>query len=198
MEIKNTVNILALLVFLTTFFNCKSDRQNKKVKNGYTVQKEIKIDSSKQYFELIKVFEDHRYDMPEDLWTYKDFIYFYENSNHYVNEAIRILESQKTNKTQQEVIIYSMQRLSLDKYMELYKSLHNLYKKGIIEKEVFFTVLYPSFGKQNTIIRNYKDDLIQANIKELLSDSTLKDYHTSFNNILNGKAWRDIKEYSGM
>ena len=195
MEIKNIIKTLVLVVFLT-FFNCKSDKKNEQIKNDYTVSKEIKIDSSKRYSELIKVFKDSKYDMSEDLWSYKDFIYFYENSNDYVNEAIEILENKKSNTTQREVIVYNMQRLSLDNYMKLYKNLYDLYKEKIINKETFLLAIYPTFGKQNTIVKNYKDSLVKASVEELLLDNTLKDYHSNFKQILSGKAWKGIKEYS--
>lgn len=195
MEIKNIIKTLVLVFFLT-FFNCKSDKKNEQIKNDNTVSKENKIDTSKQYSELIKVFKNSKYDMSEDLWSYKDFIYFYENSNDYINEAIDILEDKNTNTTQREVIVYNMQRLSLESYMKLYKSLYELYKEKTINKETFLLTLYPTFGKQNTIVRNYKDSLVKVNVEKLLLDSTLKDYHRNFKQILNGKAWRDIKEYS--
>lgn len=131
---------------------------------------------------------------PQDLFYYDSFIHIFEHPLSYFNDAKKIMAETVKSSLEKEITIYSMQGLTLPKYLEWNQYIYQLYKANKIKfEELEISISGRGISAFHILERSYKDIRVREFYTTLINDNSIPmRYKEVYKKILTGKIWNGI------
>lgn len=91
------------------------------------------------------------------LFEVKEFLYLYNNPEKFESNALKLISDSSKSGQEKMVAVYSLQKLSDNKYIGFVSKMANLYKDSTITEEIMILSLASPISPKTAIIQNYKD-----------------------------------------
>ncbi len=110
-----------------------------------------------------------------------------DNSELYFDDVIAYLKTGKLDIDDAAILVYAMQNLKIDHYIQLCNIYENLYREKKITEYTLGQVLLPDFPTDKIIGENYSDPRVVSLLNKILkNDKISKDLQKMIANILDG------------
>ncbi|HLW09218.1 MAG TPA: hypothetical protein VKX35_02385 [Fermentimonas sp.] len=105
----------------------------------------------------------------------------------------QFLADTNNSRIHKEILIYSLNEITLDDYCEVFEYSISLYKEKEVGDDIVMTIIYPGNDWRCMLVKNYKDKRIRKIMKDnmkLVSD----ELNEVFDIVLSGIMWMSIEE----
>jgi len=190
---KNKIFTLIIIAFIINGCDFSSERKQKNNKSNNYKKDTIMIFSHK-----ILAIEKKVVDLtsPSDLFMFQDFIKIYEKPNLYKANALEFISQRETTEQQKTITLYSMQNLNIKDYLDIVRTLYNLYLKNEINLNLLERSLAYPFNQNYLIIKNFDNSDVRQLLNQIRNTEEVSNkFKLSIDNILSGKTWKKIKKF---
>ena len=181
------VSILVVIIFI--FYHTTSINRN---------HENIKAASLKiSYEKAINVISEKVVDLTSlnDLLLIDEFKSILANSDVYYNNAVILLAQPNIEEQEKLIIIYSMQNLSYNNYINFFIKSSDLYKRHLISENLITHIIVPGSDWNNLIINGFYKYKIRTELKSLRKVGGSQDFIYGIDEIISGKIWfRNLTE----
>jgi hypothetical protein len=134
----------------------------------------------------------------DDLFEASNFVAIYSDPNAYLTNAMRYLGDVTNSDECKMIVVYSLQRLQLDDYVNYERNLLHLARAGSLSKSALNKAVFPALEWSTKIQINFE----KPNVRKLLQECVQSDLITPENkaysrDVLSGKAKQDVAELEG-
>lgn len=190
---KNKIFTLIIIAFIINGCGFSSERKQKNNKSNNYKKDTIMIFSHK-----ILAIEKKVVDLtsPSDLFMFQDFIKIYEKPNLYKESALDFISQRETTEQQKTITLYSMHNLDIQNYLDIIRTLYNLFLKDEIKVNLLeMAITYP-FSQNHLIISNFDNSDVRQLLNQIRNTEEVSNkFKLSIDNILSGKTWKKIKKF---
>ncbi len=132
------------------------------------------------------------------LFAIKEFIDLYEHSSFYIADALLFISNDRYNDKQKKICICSMQKTTLDDYINILRKCQILYDSDAISEDVLEWAVSPNFSNRYLIVRNFKEEKVRKILNQIHEDQkTPPQLKEKIEDILSGALWENIKASEG-
>ena len=134
---------------------------------------------------------------PQALFSCDSFIHVFENPYIYMEVAKKMIADSSITKKEQDIIIYSMQKMGLKKYLHWNNYLHQLYHKKMISfDQLEKSITGWTLVEFHILEQSYNDKDVRAFYKMLINDTSISEKKKQYyKNVLSGKMWKKLGDY---
>jgi hypothetical protein len=130
---------------------------------------------------------------PSDLLNIDEFLCIYANSDYYFSNAELFLEDTNVNEKLKIIVVYSMQNLSYNNYINFFIKCSNLFKRKIINENVIIRVINPGMEWNKIIINNFYKQKIRKELNDLKKAGGTGQFTAIIDEIKSGRGyWKVI------
>ena len=134
---------------------------------------------------------------PQALFSCDSFIHVFENPYSYMEAAKKMIADSFTSTKEKDIIIYSMQKMGLKKYLQWNNYLYQLYQeKDIAFEELEISITGRGLVEYHIFEQSYNDKAVRAFYKMVINDSSISEKKKQYyKDVLSGKIWSKQGNY---
>lgn len=130
---------------------------------------------------------------PTDLLRISEFQDLSSRIEEYLSSVTGFLSDRRNSSTQKMIVVYSLNNLDLETYLDLFESSIELYRKKLIDISILEVFMVPGCWWNNFIIKEYR----LLRIRQLLKRNRKffpENTRAVIDNILQGYLWSTIED----
>jgi len=146
--------------------------------------------------ELVKLAEHEAVDLtaPSDLHHSEPFRLIRDDPERFADAAKELLTSQKLSKRQKMILVYAMQGLPWNTYLELLNSAAVAFKNGDIDDSVVELMICPGTDWSTRVVSKYADPKV-VNLLLRIAATADTPLQNLINRILTGEIWKGAQQF---
>jgi hypothetical protein len=145
---------------------------------------------------ILKIVDVPRHWLSDDAF-YGDtnFVAFYEHPVDCASNASLFLKSAENPDDAKLIVVYSLQRLPLQRYLEFESELIDMAESGQISSNLLNSAMFPGSEWSTKIQRNFPDQRVKDLLSKMAQCGEINPENKAYvKKIASGKAWADARE----
>lgn len=131
--------------------------------------------NSESYFNQVQGIEREIVDLTSefDLVRIEKFVNIWKNPSKYRESSLALLQDKNATEIEKKIAILSMQKLSLDEYVDYCLKILVFRKEGLVSQYVLACALFPAYEWNTQLYENYRYPPVEALYNKIIDDKML-------------------------